>query len=121
MKNDIFRGIRIAKLRLVVISPTRSLFGTGTLIAFVIAQLCDGVFTYIGVHTFGLSIEANPIVSWYIAAFGAGVGLLAAKSLAISCALLLHRFARYRTIGALTVIYFAMAVQPWVSLLMAGQ
>jgi uncharacterized protein DUF5658 len=102
----------------VVISPARSLYGTGTLIAFVIAQLCDGVFTYIGVHTFGQGIEANPIVSWYIAALGAGAALVAAKGLAIGCALLLYRFARYRTIGALTIMYLAMAVQPWISLLL---
>ena len=105
----------------VIISPARSLFGTGTLIAFVVAQLCDGVLTYIGVHTFGQSIEANPILSWYIAAFGAAAALIAAKSLAIACALLLYRFARYRTIGALTVMYFAMAVQPWVNLLILGR
>ena len=95
----------------------RSLFGTGALIAFVIAQLCDGLLTYIGVHTFGQSIEANPIVSWYIATLGAGAALLAAKSLAIACAVLLYRFAHYRTIGALTIFYYAVAVQPWVSLL----
>jgi hypothetical protein len=106
----------------VVISPQgRSLFGTATLIAFVIAQLCDGMLTYVGVHTFGQSIEANPILSWYIAALGAGVALLAAKSLAIACALLLYRFALYGTIGVLTVLYFAMAVQPWVSLLILAR
>jgi len=113
--------MRIATPRCVIISPPRSLFGTGTLIAFVVAQFCDGVLTYIGVHTFGQGIEANPIVSWYIAVLGAGVALLAAKSIAIGCAVLLYRFARYRTIGALTVMYFAMAVQPWVSLLLEGR
>jgi len=111
----------IANCRFVVISTVRPLFGTGTLIAFVVAQLCDGVLTYIGIHTFGQGIEANPIVSWYIAALGAGVALLAAKSVAIACALLLYRFARYRTLGVLTVMYFAMAVQPWISLLLAGR
>jgi arginine exporter protein ArgO len=103
----------------VVIPPaSRSPFGIGTLIAFVIAQFCDGLLTYVGVHTFGQSIEANPILSWYIAALGAGAALLGAKALAIACALLLYRFAHYRTICALTVLYFAMAVQPWVSLLL---
>jgi uncharacterized membrane protein len=99
---------------------SRSLFGAGTLIAFVVAQLCDGVLTYIGVHTFGQGIEANPILSWYIGALGAGTALFAAKGLAIACALLLYRFAHYRTIGALTVMYFTMAVHPWVSLLVFG-
>jgi uncharacterized membrane protein len=97
--------------------PSRSLFAPGTLVAFVVAQLCDGVLTYVGVHTFGQGIEANPILSWYIGALGAGAALFAAKGLAIACALLLYRFAHYRTIGALTVMYFAMAVHPWVTLL----
>jgi Domain of unknown function (DUF5658) len=97
----------------------RSLFGLGMLIAFIIAQICDGVLTYIGLHTFGPDIEANPIVSWYIGALGAGMALLAAKSLAIACAVLLYRFAHYRTIGALTIMYLTLAVQPWVSLLLA--
>ena len=103
---------------LVVIAPVpRSLFGIGALVAFVIAQLCDGLITYIGVHTFGQGIEANPILSWYMVAFGAGAALFAAKGLAIACAVLLYRFAHYRTIGALTLFYYALAVQPWVSLL----
>jgi hypothetical protein len=103
----------------VTVEAPRSLFGAAILIAFVIAQLCDGVLTYIGVHTFGLDIEANPIVGWYIGALGVGIALVAAKTLAIACALLLYRFALYRTIGALTVIYFTMAVHPWVSLLLS--
>ena len=107
---------------LVVIAPVpRSLFGIGALIAFVIAQLCDGLLTYIGVHTFGQGIEANPILSWYIVAFGAGAALVAAKGLAIACAVLLYRFAHYRTIGALTLFYYALAVQPWVSLLILAR
>ena len=88
------------------------------LIAFVFAQLCDGVLTYIGVHAFGLDIEANPIVWWYIDTLGAGAALVAAKSLAIGCAVLLYRFALYRTIAALTAMYLALAVHPWVSLLL---
>jgi arginine exporter protein ArgO len=89
------------------------------LITFVVAQLCDGVLTYIGICTFGLDIEANPIVSWYIRALGAGMALLGAKGLAIACAVLLYRFAHYRTIAALTVMYFTMAVHPWVTLLLS--
>jgi uncharacterized membrane protein len=88
------------------------------MIAFVVAQLCDGVLTYIGIRTFGLDIEANPIISWYIEALGAGTALMAAKGLAIACATLLYRFAHYRTIGALTAMYFTMAIRPWVSLLL---
>ena len=99
----------------------RCWFGDLAVLAFLVVQSLDGVFTYVGVTFWGPGIEANPILSWYIAAFGAGAALFAAKCLAIGCAVLLYRFARYRTIGALTVMYFAMAVQPWVSLLIAGR
>jgi arginine exporter protein ArgO len=91
------------------------------MIAFVVAQICDGVLTYIGVRTFGLDIEANPIISWYIEVLGVGTALMAAKGLAIACATLLYKFAHYRTIGALTVIYFTMAIRPWVNLLMLSE
>jgi len=122
VKSTFSRAQALRSAALVVIAPVpRSLFGIGALIAFVIAQLCDGLFTYIGVHTFGQGIEANPILSWYIVAFGAGAALVAAKGLAIACAVLLYRFAHYRTIGALTLFYYAMAVQPWVSLLILAR
>ena len=95
----------------------RSLFGDGVLLVFLAAQLCDGALTYIGVHAFGLDIEANPIVGWYIAVMGAGYALFATKAVAVGCAALLHLFARHRVIGALTILYLAMAVRPWVHLL----
>jgi uncharacterized membrane protein len=98
---------------------SRSVFGVGMLAVFVAAQLCDGVLTYVGVSTFGHEIEANPIVAWYIGVLGAGMALFALKTLAITCALLLYRFAHYRTIGALTIIYLTMAVHPWVNLLLS--
>jgi uncharacterized membrane protein len=100
-------------------TATRSVFGVGMLAVFVAAQLCDGVLTYVGVSTFGHDIEANPIVAWYIGIFGAGIALFAVKTLAIGCAMLLYRFAHYRTIGALTIIYLALAVHPWVNLLLS--
>jgi hypothetical protein len=33
-------------------------------IAFVLVQALDGVMTFVGMHTFGLSIEANPLIAW---------------------------------------------------------
>lgn len=97
----------------------RSLFGDAMLLAFLGAQFFDGAFTYIGVHAFGLEIEANPIVGWYIAALGVGSALIATKVLAVACAAVLHFFARHRLIGALTILYLAMAVRPWVHLLVS--
>ena len=97
----------------------RSWFGDTVLLAFLGAQFFDGALTYIGVHHYGLGIEANPIVGWYIAVLGIGYALFAAKALAVACAALLHMFARHRVIGVLTILYLTMAVRPWVHLLIA--
>ena len=94
----------------------RSYFGDGVFVIFVLAQMADGILTYLGLHAFGQSIEANPILSWYIAALGAGIALSIAKTLAVGCALTLHLKARHRTVGVLTVFYLALAVWPWVTL-----
>jgi nitrate reductase gamma subunit len=96
---------------------SRSTFGDAVLVSFLIAQLCDGALTYIGVQAFGHGIEANPIVGWYMATLGVGVALFAAKSLAMLCAALLYRCGRHRALGALTIFYFVFAVAPWVTLL----
>ena len=93
--------------------PTRSMFGDAILLLFLLAQLMDGVFTYVGISKFGEAIEANPLLSWYIATFGPAVALIGAKALAVACAATLHFCARHRTVGVLTIVYLAAAVWPW--------
>ena len=87
------------------------------LLAFVVAQALDGLLTYLGIATFGAAVEANPVVAWYVSAFGAGAGLAAVKAIAIVCAATLHLNARHRILGGLTVLYLAGAVLPWTRLL----
>jgi len=93
--------------------PVRSIFGDVILLVFLLAQLMDGVFTYVGIATFGETIEANPLLAWYIAMFGPAVALIGAKMVAIACAATLHVFARHRTVAVLTLVYLAAAVWPW--------
>jgi hypothetical protein len=95
----------------------RSRFGDAMLVGFVVAQALDGVLTYVGIATFGASAEANPVVSWYMAAFGAGAGLVAVKAVAIACAATLHLNARHAILGGLTLLYLGAAVLPWTQLL----
>jgi len=95
---------------------SRSYFGDSVFLVFVLAQLADGALTYFGVHVFGQTIEANPILSWYIAVLGAGMALFGAKMLAVACATALHLKCRHRTVGALTVFYLAVAVWPWATI-----
>ena len=87
------------------------------LLAFVVAQALDGMLTYVGITTFGAGAEGNPVVSWYVATFGAGIGLVAVKAVAIACAATLHLNARHAILGVLTLLYVGAAVLPWTSLL----
>ena len=59
------------------------------------------------------AIEGNPLVAWYVAAYGAEVAIVGAKGLALACGTALHLRAMHRTIGALTIIYLTAAVWPW--------
>jgi hypothetical protein len=91
----------------------RSLFGKAVMLVFVLTQVADGLFTYFGIKMFGAAIEGNPLVAWYVTAYGAGVAVVGAKGLALACGAALHLRAMHRTIGALTIIYLTAAVWPW--------
>jgi Domain of unknown function (DUF5658) len=91
----------------------RSLFGKAIMFVFVLTQVADGLFTYFGIKMFGAAIEGNPLVAWYVTAYGAGVAVVGAKGLALACGAALHLRAMHRTIGALTIIYLTAAVWPW--------
>ena len=86
-------------------------------VTFVLVQALDGVLTYIGVRTFGLDAEANPLVAWYAQAFGPAAGLAAAKLFAIGCASILYLTARHGTVAVLTLLYIVFAIAPWAHLL----
>ena len=98
----------------------RTRFGDAVLLVFAVAQVCDGVCTYVGVHAFGPSVEANPIVAWYMAGLGVGTALIAAKGMAFSCAALLHFCAFHRTLAVLSAVYTVAAVVPWLTLLLSS-
>jgi Domain of unknown function (DUF5658) len=91
----------------------RSLVGKAVMLVFVLTQVADGLFTYFGIKMFGTAIEGNPLVAWYVAAYGAEVAIVGAKGLALACGAALHLRAMHRTIGALTIIYLTAAVWPW--------
>jgi hypothetical protein len=92
-------------------------FGNVVVIAFLIAQACDGVFTYVGVATYGLHVEGNPLLAWLMAVLGSGAGLAAAKAAAGAFGIALHLVSVHRVVAALAVFYFAVAVVPWISVL----
>ena len=86
-------------------------------LAFVTVQALDGAMSYVGVSLHGPGIEANPLVGWYLAAFGPAVGFTAAKLFAVTCGAVLYITARHRWVAVLTILYIVFAVGPWVHLL----
>jgi hypothetical protein len=86
-------------------------------LAFVLVQALDGAMSYMGVSLHGPDIEANPLVAWYLAAFGPAVGFAVAKLFAVTCGAVLYMTGRYRWVAILTVVYVIFAVGPWVGLL----
>jgi hypothetical protein len=107
-------GIQLPKVRN---TAQRSLFGDLVLVAFLLVQCFDGVFTYVGVSAFGLSIEANPIVAGLMTHLGHGPGLLSAKMVAVFLGICLHIHEVHLAIATLTGFYAAAALAPWTYIL----
>jgi hypothetical protein len=98
-------------------SRERSRFGDIILVAFLVAQVLDGVFTYLGVKTFGPAAEGNPLIGWLIASVGEGPALAGAKVMAGSFGIVLHLTSVHRIVAVLTALYFGAAVIPWIAIL----
>lgn len=90
-------------------------------LAFVSVQALDGAMSYIGVTLHGPAIEANPLVAWYLAAFGPAVGFTAAKLFAVMCGGVLYVTARHKWVAVLTLLYLVFAVGPWAHILAISQ
>jgi hypothetical protein len=95
----------------------RSLFGDAMLLLFLLAQCFDGVFTYVGVVSFGSGIEANPLIAAMMAHLGHGMALLGAKALAALLGCALHVRQIHSAVAALALFYLAVAVVPWMAIL----
>ena len=95
----------------------RTLYGDAAVILFLLAQCFDGVFTYVGVATFGLHIEANPIIASLMATFGYGPALTGAKIVAAVLGICLHLHEVHGAVAVLTAFYLAAAIIPWSAIL----
>lgn len=91
-------------------------FGNVVIILFFVSQALDGAFTYIGILTWGPSIEGNPLLAWLMAAVGPGTALASAKLAAAGFGMILHLAAVHRAVAILTAIYVSAALFPWMLL-----
>ena len=96
-----------------------SLFGDVILIVFLLAQCFDGVFTYVGVLSFGMSIEANPLIATLMHTFGHAAGLTAAKLVAAGLGICLHLRQIHGAVAILAGFYIVVAIVPWALILFA--
>ncbi len=97
------------------------MFGDLAMLVFVIVQGLDGAFTYLGLHIWGMSIEANPLVSSAVSMAGVGGGLAAAKLFAIGLGIVLHLRRVHLVVALLSLFYIAVAILPWTVLFMTLQ
>jgi hypothetical protein len=95
----------------------RNLFGDVALLVFLVAQASDGVLTYIGVSSFGVHAEANPLIGWLMASIGEGPALTTAKVAAGGFGIALHLSAVHKAVALLAAFYMAAAVLPWMAIL----
>src|SRR5215208_3558552 len=80
----------------------RARFGNAVLVLFLLAQCFDGVFTYVGVVSFGVGIEANPLIAGLMSYFGAATALVTAKSIAAALGIALHLRGVHAAVALLT-------------------
>lgn len=95
----------------------RPVFADLALIAFLVAQVLDGAFTYVGVATYGTSVEGNPVMLWLMSWLGEGPSLAAAKLVAGTFGVALHLVAVHRVVAVLAAFYVGIAVLPWLAIL----
>jgi hypothetical protein len=91
----------------------RDAFGNHALALFLVLQVLDGVLTYVGVSTYGVDMEGNPLIAWLMGAMGQGPGLAAAKLAAGSFGVVLHLSAVHKAVAVLAGFYLVVAVIPW--------
>jgi hypothetical protein len=95
----------------------RTFFGDFVIVLFLCAQILDGTFTYVGLHAFGPTIEANPLLAWLISVLGPAGALASAKTAAIVAGGFLHLWAVHGAVAVLTGVYLLLAIGPWTHLL----
>jgi uncharacterized membrane protein len=101
------------------VSAQRSVFGDVVLLVFLLAQCLDGVFTYVGVKTYGIGIEANPLIAAMMVQVGHGAALMGAKTIAGLLGIGLHLRQVHSAVAALALFYLVVAVVPWMTILFA--
>ena len=94
-------------------------FGDIAVVTFMVVQALDGILTYLGVHIWGPSVEANPLISSAVSFAGVGTGVAVAKLFAVGLGMILHLRRVHGVVALLTAFYLAVAIVPWAVLFLS--
>jgi hypothetical protein len=83
------------------------------LLLFLVAQLFDGLFTYVAVSAVGTQAEGNVILATWMNLVGPGPTLLAAKLVAGMAGVFVYYRGMHRLLASLTALYGLVAIGPW--------
>ena len=83
------------------------------LLLFLVAQLFDGLFTYVAVSAVGTQAEGNIILVTWMNLVGPGPTLLVAKLVAGLAGVFVYSRGMHRLLAALTALYGVVAIGPW--------
>lgn len=85
------------------------------LLLFLLAQLFDGVFTYVAVSAVGFHAEGNVLLKTWMGLVGPGPTLVAAKLIAGAAGVLVYCHGMHRLLAGLTMLYALVAIGPWLA------
>ena len=91
--------------------------GNAILVAFLLAQAADGVFTYVGLATVGNWIEGNPLIAVLVGTLGRGAAVACSKLFAATLGIVLHLADVHHAVAVLTILYVVVALIPWTAVL----
>lgn len=80
---------------------------------FLVAQACDGFFTYVAVEAYGHMAEGNMLLETWMRLVGPEPAIVGAKLLAGGCGLFLYCLGLHRVLFGLTLFYGVAAIGPW--------
>ena len=109
----------LMNLSMVSDTPQNNRFGDIAVVTFVVVQALDGILTYLGVHIWGPSVEANPLISSAVSFAGVGAGVAMAKLFAVGLGMILHLRRVHGVVALLTAFYLAVAIVPWAVLFLS--
>lgn len=83
------------------------------LLLYLVAQVYDGLFTYVAVRALGVEVEGNAFLASWMTVFGPAPTLIVAKLTAAASGILVYARNLNGILAGLTGLYLAAAIGPW--------